>query len=86
VGAAIDIDMLYEEGARGPHTPVVRNVRVERLDVAQAEYALRVRGLPGSPVRGLFLADSSFRGVKKGPLLADLQDLVLRNVSMEPRP
>ena len=86
VGAAIDIDMLYEEGARGPYTPVVRNVRIERMRVERAEHALRVRGLPGSPVRGLFVADSVFRGVRKSDLLSDLQDLVLRNVSVEPAP
>ena len=86
VGAAIDIDMLYEEGARGPYTPVVRNVRVERMSVDRAEYALRVRGLPGSPVRGLVVADSVFRGVRKSNLLAGLEDLMLRNVAVEPAP
>jgi polygalacturonase len=86
VGTAIDIDMLYEEGARGPFTPVVRNVRVERMTVEKAEYALRVRGLPGSPVRGLRVADSTFRGVRKGTLVVGLEDLLLRNVAMEPAP
>ena len=66
VGAAIDIDMLYEEGERGPFTPVVRNVRVERMTVDKAEYALRVRGQAASPVRGLLVADSVFRGRPQG--------------------
>jgi hypothetical protein len=86
VGSAVDIDMLYEEGAGGPYTPVVRNVRVERMTVEKAEYAFRVRGLPNSPVRGLFVADSIFRGVKKGSHVAGLEDLVLRNVTLEPAP
>jgi hypothetical protein len=59
---------------------------VERLTVAKAEYALRVRGLPASPVRGLVVADSAFRGVGKSNVLAGLEDLLLRNVSVEPRP
>jgi polygalacturonase len=86
VGSAIDIDMLYEEGARGPFTPVVRNVRVERLTVDRAEYAFRVRGLPASPVRGLRVTDSVFRSVRKGSLVSGLEDLVLRNVAVEPAP
>jgi polygalacturonase len=86
VGTAIDIDMLYEEGARGPYTPVVRNVRVERMSVERAEYALRVRGLPGSPVRGLLVADSVFRAVRRSNVLAGLEDLLLRNVTVEPAP
>jgi polygalacturonase len=86
VGAAIDIDMLYEEGARGAFTPVVRNVRVERMTVEKADYVLRVRGLPASPVRGLSVLDSVFRGVRKSDQLAALEDLLLRNVSVEPAP
>jgi polygalacturonase len=84
VGSAIDIDMLYEEGAAGPFTPVVRNVRVERMSVRRAQYAFFVRGLPASPVRGLFVGDSAFRGVRKGSVLSGLEDLVLRNVTVEP--
>jgi hypothetical protein len=61
-------------------------VRVERMSVDKAEYALRVRGLPGSPVRGLVVADSVFRGVRKSNLLAGLEDLMLRNVAVEPAP
>ncbi|HRB13583.1 MAG TPA: glycoside hydrolase family 28 protein, partial [Vicinamibacteria bacterium] len=39
VGSAIDIDLLYEEGARGAFLPTVRNVRVERMTVKKAAYA-----------------------------------------------
>ena len=46
VGSAIDIDMLYEEGASGAFAPVVRNVRVERMTVAKAAYALFLRAIP----------------------------------------
>ena len=38
-GSAIDIDMLYEEGAAGPFTPVVRRVQVDRMTVGKARYA-----------------------------------------------
>ncbi len=84
VGSAIDIDLLYEEGARGDFLPAVRNVRIERMTVKKATYAFFVRGLPGAPVRGLSVLDSSFSGVAKGTLIQGLEDLVLRNVSIEP--
>jgi polygalacturonase len=83
-GSAIDIDMLYEEGAAGPFTPVVRNVVVDRMTVARARYAFFVRGLAASPVRGLTVRDSAFRGVAKGSRLEHVEDLVLRNVVLEP--
>jgi polygalacturonase len=84
VGSAIDIDMLYEEGARGSFTPVVRNIRVEKMTVKKADYALFVRGLPGAPVRGVTVLDSVIAGVSRGTLIQGLEDLVLRNVSIEP--
>ena len=83
-GSAIDIDMLYEEGASGAFTPVVRNVVIDRLTVAKATYAFFVRGLETSPVRGVAVRDSAFRGVAKGSRLEHVEDLVLRNVVLEP--
>lgn len=84
VGSAIDIDLLYEEGAAGNFPPTVRNIRVERMTVKKADYAFFMRGLKGSPVRGVSVRDSAFHGVAKGSLITGVQDLVLRDVSVEP--
>ncbi len=84
VGSAIDIDMLYEEGAAGPFTPVVRNLRVDRMTVEKAHYAFFIRGLEASPVEGVLVHDSVFRGVAKGSLLQNVRELVLRDVVLEP--
>lgn len=84
VGSAIDIDMLYEEGAAGPYAPVVRNVQVERMTVGQANHALYVRTLPGSPVTGLFVRDSAFRALSRGNRLEGVLGLVLDGVTFEP--
>jgi polygalacturonase len=85
-GSAIDIDMLYEEGADGGFIPVVRNLVVDRMTVGRAAYAFFIRGLEASPVRGLLVRDSSFRGVAKGSRLEHVEYLVLRNVVLEPVP
>jgi polygalacturonase len=83
-GSAIDVDMLYEEGAAGAFTPVVRNVVIDRMTVLKAGYAFFIRGLEASPVRGVTVRDSAFRGVTKGSRLEHVEDLVLRNVVLEP--
>jgi polygalacturonase len=83
-GSAIDIDMLYEEGAAGPFTPVVRRVEVDRMRVEKARYAFFIRGLEASPVEGVRVEDSVFRGVAQGSLLENVKELVLRNVVLEP--
>ncbi len=86
VGSAIDVDMLYEEGAAGTFTPIVRQVVVERMDVRQARHALFVRGLPASPVRSLVVRDSRFGGIREGLRLSGVEDLDLHNVVIEPAP
>jgi polygalacturonase len=83
-GSAIDIDMQYEEGANGDFMPVVRNILVERLTVRHARYAFVVRGLPGAPVQGLVVRDSSFHAVSRGSVLDHVEDLLLQNVVIEP--
>lgn len=82
VGAAIDVDMLYEEGAKGAFLPVVRNVRVERLKVQKAQWALHVRTLPGAPLLGLWLRDTLFEALGRGLRLEGVVDLRLDGVSL----
>jgi len=84
VGSAIDIDLLYEEGARGSFLPTVRNVRIERMTVKKAEYAFFVRGLPNAKVKGLTVLDSVIEGVSKGSLIEGLEDFVMRDVKVTP--
>ncbi|HLA79105.1 MAG TPA: glycoside hydrolase family 28 protein [Vicinamibacteria bacterium] len=83
VGSAIEVDMLYEEGEAGSFLPVVRNLRVERMTVEKAVHALFVRTLARSPLGGLLVRDSSFRGVAQGNRIEGTMDLELQNVSFE---
>jgi polygalacturonase len=84
VGSAVDVDMAYEEGAAGAFVPVVRNLRVERLTVGKARYAFFIRGLQRSPATGLSVRDSVFHDVAEGSRLEHVEELVLRNVVLEP--
>lgn len=89
VGSAVDIDMLYmhtEEDLSNPHTPVVRNIRVERLTVKQAEVAISIVGMDSSPVGGLVIRDSVFRNVARGSRLANAGMVLLENVALDPAP
>ncbi len=63
--AAVQIDFLYEEGAKGEHEPVVRNLVIERMIVAKAKRVLDIRGFPGAEISGVRLHDSSFAGITK---------------------
>jgi len=63
--AALQIDFVYEEGANGPHKPVVRNLVIEDMEVANAKRVLDVRGFEGAEISGVRLLNSSFKGISK---------------------
>lgn len=63
--AALQIDFVYEEGAKGPHKPVVRNVVIENLVVANAKRVLDVQGFAGAEISGVRIRNSNFQGITK---------------------
>jgi polygalacturonase len=81
--APIEIDLRYQPPESGPYTPVVRNVRVERMHSAHSSYGIYVRGLDDAPVTGVVIRDSVFRGVEKGNLIEGAVDIELHNLTVE---
>ncbi len=87
VGSAIDVDMVYSVADEDPFlhfVPVIRNVRVDRLTVERAGFALSIVGIEGSPVSGLVVRDSVFRDVSRGCRLVNAGAVVLDNVTIAP--
>jgi unsaturated rhamnogalacturonyl hydrolase len=79
--AALQIDFVYEEGAKGPHQPVVRNLVIENLTVANAKRVLDVQGFPGSEISGVRIIKSSFKGITQADVVKEadvkLEDCVV---------
>lgn len=79
--AALQIDFGYEEGANGPHKPVVRNLVIEGLTVANAKRVLDVQGFPGSEISGVRIHNSRFKGISKDDVVKEavvkLEDCVV---------
>jgi unsaturated rhamnogalacturonyl hydrolase len=66
--SVLQIDFLYEEGAKGDFKPVARNVVMENITVAQTPRVLNVRGFPGAEhQRRADLQFVSFKQVQKRP-------------------
>jgi len=63
--AVLQIDFTYEEGSNGPHKPVVRNLVIENLTVANAKRVLDVQGFPGSEISRVRLYNCTFKGISK---------------------
>ena len=69
--AALQIDFVYEEGANGPHKPVVRNVVIENISVTNAKRVLDVQGFPGSEISGVRIHNSKFVGIKNADVVIE---------------
>jgi polygalacturonase len=78
--AALAIDFNYEEGERGRFPPIVRNVALERITMAHAEYALYLRGFASAPIHDVSLADCDFGAVAKSNVVEHVEGLSMRNV------
>jgi pectin methylesterase-like acyl-CoA thioesterase len=61
--AALIVDLLYEEGARGNFPPVVRNIWMENVSSEHSETVCRIDSFERATVAGIHIHDSTFRGV-----------------------
>jgi polygalacturonase len=78
--AIVHIDFHYEEGAAGPHRPVVRNIDVRNVTSTRSRYAFYLRGFPESPIRGVHVADCRFENVERGSLVEHVTEIALERV------
>ncbi len=81
--SVLQIDFLYEEGAKGDFMPVARNVVMEDLSVAHTPRVLNVRGFPGANIADVRIYDSTFKEVQK-PDQIIAADVKLVNCRLEP--
>jgi polygalacturonase len=80
--AAIDVDFYYEEGAKGPFTPVVRDVEVANLEVKKCANAWSLRGFKNAPIRNVHLKNCTFEGAEKDAVTENVEGLTLDGVTV----
>ena len=80
--SVLQIDFLYEEGAKGDFKPVARNVVMENINVAQTPRVLNVKGFPAASITDVRIYNSSFKQIKKPDVIIDA-DVKLINCSLE---
>jgi polygalacturonase len=63
--SVLQIDFLYEEGAKGDFKPVAKNIVMENITVAQTPRVLNVRGFPEASISGVRIYNSVFKEIQK---------------------
>lgn len=82
--AVLTIDLLYEEGAKGAHPPIVRNVVLERVTSKASPRVMWIAGFPAATIEDVRFADCTFRGVETAEVLSHAGAISFRNVTIEP--
>jgi polygalacturonase len=77
--AVVTIDFNYEEGDKGSHPPVVRNVDVRNVTSRKSTYALLLRGYPHAPITDIHLTNCAFDNVAKPDVLENVKNIRLSN-------
>src|SRR5205085_6024919 len=64
--AVLSIDFFYEEGDKGPFTPVARHIEIERVTSRKSPYGVYLRGFPTAPIEDVRVINWKFETVAKG--------------------
>ncbi|HND60922.1 MAG TPA: glycoside hydrolase family 88 protein [Opitutaceae bacterium] len=83
--AVLTIDFLYEEGAKGDHRPVARNLQLEQVTSRQSPRVLFIQGFPGATIDDIRLTDCTFDGVTTGDVVNGAGRIALTRVTVRPR-
>ncbi len=80
--AILSIDFYYEEGDKGPFTPIARNIEMRRVTSEKSPYGLYLRGFPNAPIEDVRVLDCRFANVEKGNVTEHVKGLDLAGTTI----
>jgi unsaturated rhamnogalacturonyl hydrolase len=80
--SVLQINFLYEEGAKGDFKPVAKHVVMDGITVAHTPRVLNVQGFPESEISDVRIHRSTFKDVQKPDVLKEA-DVKLVDCSLE---
>jgi polygalacturonase len=80
--SVLQIDFLYEEGAKGDFNPMAKNVAMENITVAHTPRVLNVRGFPAASISDVRIYNSVFKEIQKPDQVIEA-DVKLVNCKLE---
>ena len=80
--AVVTVDFHYEEGDKGPFTPVLRDMVIENVRARKAQRAMDLQGFPNAPIRDISFVNCTFDGVEKESVVEYVEGMTMRNVTI----
>ncbi len=85
IEAIITVDFMYEEGANGPHKPVLRNVQLDNVSATSTPRLFYITTFPGATVDAIRIAHSKFSGVETAEYIQNAGRIELEDVTVLPK-
>lgn len=82
--AVLSVEFDYEEGANGPHKPVLRNVNIEDVTSDSSGGVAIITAIPAAKIEGVRVKNSVFQGVESAGLFKHSGSISFENVTIEP--
>ena len=82
--AVLTVDLLYEEGAKGPYQPIVRNIQLDHITSTASPRVMYIRGFEGAIVDNIRISNSTFSGVTDTEVVSHTGTVTLTNVTIIP--
>jgi unsaturated rhamnogalacturonyl hydrolase len=82
--SVLTIDLLYEEGAKGPHKAVVRNVSMNNITSTGSPRVMFIRSFEGAEIDNIRIANSAFSGITTTEVVQHAGTITLKNVNITP--
>src|SRR5581483_10358860 len=82
--AVVTVDFMYEEGAKGAHPPVVRNLFIDHVTSKASPRVFYIVGFAGATIDNLNLSHCAFSGVDSTDLVEHAGRILLDDVTVLP--
>ena len=80
--AVLSIEFDYEEGSKGPHHPVLRNVLLQDVTCESSGRVTIATAFPGAVIEGVRFENCEFRGIGAEDLLKSAAAPIYQNVTI----
>jgi len=82
--AILTIDHQYEEGPKGEHQPVVRNIVIENVTSKSSPRVLWIAGIPKGTIDNILFKNCTFAGVETAEVVENARRFSFENVTITP--
>ena len=84
--SVLSIDFYYEEGDKGPYTPVARDVEMRRVTSQRSKYGWYLRGFASAPIDNVRVLDCTFDHVAQGNVAEHVRGLTTTGTTINGAP